>query len=150
MWGASSPGLNSLLRKGALLTCTEALISAREESGTKRRYSLVLFWHVQPWKKQPQNPSGAIDKECQNPPLFHFFLFPCMSSPSMPKRDLACKLLINMHTRDSLVLVGLSGKQMHGNCNPCDITSSVRGYPDISVITYQTEREITFFFFFLS
>lgn len=135
MWGASSPGLNPLLGKGAPLASTQALTSAREESGTKRCHPLVLFRHVQPWKKQPQSPSGTIDKECQNPALLHFSLFPCMSSPSMPKRDLACKSLISMHTRDSPVLVGLSEKQMHGNCNPCDITSSVCGYPDISVIS---------------
>jgi len=39
----------------------------------------------------------------------------------------------------------LSENQMCGNCNPHDIEISVCGYPDISVITYQTDGEISIF-----
>lgn len=57
------PGLNSLLGKGAPVASTQAFISARKESRTKRCHSWVLLWHVQWGKKQPQSPSGTSDKE---------------------------------------------------------------------------------------
>lgn len=78
-----------------------------------------------------------------------FFLFLCMSSPSLPNRDLACECTlcapISVHTKGSPFLAGLSQNQMCGNCNPHDITILVCGYPDISVITYQTDGEVSTF-----
>lgn len=54
-------------------------------------------------------------------------------------------LLISMHTKGSPLLEGQRENQMCGKGTRHYTTSLVSGYPDISVITYQTGGEISTF-----
>lgn len=106
-----------------------------------RSVGFVLAHHM--FNHERGHHKVQVRKNSKNP-SFAIFTSVYTCSPSLPdtwhvSRPSACTPKVP-HSWQVWV-----ENQLCGNCSPHDITTSVCGYPDISVITYQTDGEISTF-----